>query len=211
MFEVFVDTIVICTLTALTILMSGIIDGTTFSWGGKYGAELTSAAFTGVFGGFSAVFVALAILLFAGSTILSWSLYGTRCAEFLFGEKSRKPYQVLFVLFIVVGATMDLSLAWDIADTLNGLIHSQPDRAAGSFRRCGQDHQGLLCRQKAPCAHPRPGIIEFSQQSAGSIPALFYVPEWNHAPNAAPQVRTEQRQRAALAACAVRRTAKRRL
>lgn len=122
-FEVFMDTIIICTLTALTILMSGIIDGAAFSWGGKYGAELTAAAFTSVFGGgFASVFVAIAILLFAGSTILSWSLYGTRCAEYLLGEKVRIPYQVLFVLFIIVGATMDLSLAWDIADTLNGLM-----------------------------------------------------------------------------------------
>lgn len=122
-FEVFVDTIVICTLTALSILMSGVIDGSAFSWGGKYGAELTVAAFTGTFGGgLASVFVAIAILLFAGSTILSWSLYGTRCAEYLLGKRSRIPYQVLFVLFIIVGATMDLSLAWDIADTLNGLM-----------------------------------------------------------------------------------------
>lgn len=123
MFEVFVDTIVICTLTALSILMSGVINGVGFFWGGKYGADLATAAFAETYGsGIASVFVAVAILLFAGSTILSWSLYGTRCAEYLFGRKSRVPYQVLFVLFIIAGATMDLSLAWDIADTLNGLM-----------------------------------------------------------------------------------------
>ncbi|MPN35682.1 Amino-acid carrier protein AlsT [bioreactor metagenome] len=66
--------------------------------------------------------VAVGLTLFALSTVLSWGLYGTRCAEFLFGTKIIKPYQVLFCLFMVVGATMQLQLAWDIADTLNGLM-----------------------------------------------------------------------------------------
>ncbi|MEG2221326.1 MAG: sodium:alanine symporter family protein [Oscillospiraceae bacterium] len=118
-FEVFADTIVICTLTALTILMSGI----PIAYGQAAGAELTISAFTTTFGGkASGIIVAIGITLFATSTILSWGLYGTRCAEFLFGSKAIKPYQILFILFIVVGATMNLATAWAIADTLNGLM-----------------------------------------------------------------------------------------
>ena len=118
-FEVFADTIVICTLTAFTILVSGVY----IPYGETVGAELTISAFTGSFGGkASAVVVAIAITLFAASTILSWGLYGTRCTEFLFGQKSVKAYQILFILFIVIGATIKLQLAWEIADTLNGMM-----------------------------------------------------------------------------------------
>ncbi len=118
-FEVFMDTIVICTLTALVILMSGAV----VPWGASAGADLTTAGFSTLFGPqFSSIFMAVCILLFALSTILSWSLYGTRCIEFIFGSKSIIPYQIIFVLFTIVGATMDIGLAWDIADTLNGLM-----------------------------------------------------------------------------------------
>lgn len=113
------DTIVICTLTAFTILISGV----NIEYGQTQGSELTISAFTGSFGGGTAsVVVAIGITLFAASTILSWSLYGTRCAQYLFGTKIAKIYQIIFVIFVVIGATMELSLAWDIADTLNGLM-----------------------------------------------------------------------------------------
>ncbi|MEG0875649.1 MAG: sodium:alanine symporter family protein [Oscillospiraceae bacterium] len=118
-FEVFVDTIVICTLTALTVLMSGAV----IPYGQEAGAELTISAFTGVFGGKTAsVIITIGITLFASSTIFSWGLYGSRCAEYLMGTKAIVPYRILFVLFVVVGATIKLSLAWAIADTLNGLM-----------------------------------------------------------------------------------------
>lgn len=118
-FEVFADTIVICTLTALTILMSG----TVIPYGESVGAELTISAFAATFSGkLSSLIVAVGVTLFAISTILSWGLYGSRCAEFLFGTRVIKGYQTVFALFIVVGAVMDLGLAWDIADTLNGLM-----------------------------------------------------------------------------------------
>lgn len=118
-FEVFADTIVICTLTALTILISG----TVIPYGETAGAELTINAFSMTFsGGASSIVVAIGITLFATSTILSWGLYGTRCIEFLFGEKSIKIYQIVFIAFIIVGATMELSTAWAIANTLNGLM-----------------------------------------------------------------------------------------
>ena len=121
-FEVFMDTIVICTLTSLVVLCSGVAEG---HWGegDLAGAKTTIAGFSTVFGPkFGASLLALGLLLFATSTILGWSLYGTRCIEYLFGNKAVKPYQVLFVIVIVLGAVADLTLVWDISDTLNGLM-----------------------------------------------------------------------------------------
>lgn len=123
-FEVFADTIIICTLTALTVMCAftgnNAID---IPFGQAAGADLAITAFSTTFGGkASGVVVAIGLTLFALSTVLSWGLYGTRCAEFLFGSKIIKPYQVLFCVFMVVGATMKLDLAWAIADTLNGLM-----------------------------------------------------------------------------------------
>ena len=121
-FEVFMDTIVICTLTALVVLCSGVADG---QWGVKEAASAstTIAGFSTVFGAkFGSTFLALALLLFATSTILGWALYGSRCMEYLFGTKVLLPYQLAFVVVIVIGATADLKLVWDISDTLNGLM-----------------------------------------------------------------------------------------
>ena len=118
-FEVFIDTFVICTLTALSIMMSGIEIG----WGADAGAELSTAAFSSVFGAdFSVIFMAIAIICFALSTVIGWALYGSRCVEFLFGTKAIRVYQVIFILVVVAGATMDLGLVWDISDTLNGMM-----------------------------------------------------------------------------------------
>ncbi len=118
-FEVFMDTIVICTLTGLSLLMSGI----DLNYGVKGTTALNAQAFGTIFGDrFGSIIIAVGITLFALSTILSWGLYGSRCCEYMFGSKSIKIYQVIFVLITVVGATMELGLAWDIADTLNGLM-----------------------------------------------------------------------------------------
>ena len=121
-FEVFMDTIVICTLTALT-LLCGVENGVAINWGTSAGAELISQSFATVFG-FQAgsLIVAVGISLFALTTILSWSLYGSRCCEFLFGTRSVPVYQVAFVAVIIVGASLELELVWDIADTLNGFM-----------------------------------------------------------------------------------------
>ena len=119
-FEVFMDTIVICTLTALT-LLCGAADQ--IVWGQSAGAELIAASFSGVFGAqVGSTLVAVGITLFALSTILSWSLYGTRCCEFLMGGRAARIYQVVFVCVILVGATLKLDLVWNIADTLNGFM-----------------------------------------------------------------------------------------
>ena len=120
-FEVFMDTIVVCTMTSMVVLLGVGIDSVPY--GESVGAELTIAGFRSVFGGpIPAVVVAICLTLFALSTILTWGLYGTRCFEFLMGSRASKVYQIVFVVFLLIGATMKLSLAWDIADTLNGLM-----------------------------------------------------------------------------------------
>ena len=121
-FEVFMDTIVICTLTACTVLC-GVESGVAIEWGKSAGTELIAAAFGTVLGSKTgALIVAIGISLFALSTILSWSLYGTRCFEFLTGGKWLKAYQTVFVLVVIIGATLKLDLVWNIADTLNGFM-----------------------------------------------------------------------------------------
>ena len=117
-FEVFVDTIVICTLTALVILCSGVPVG----YGAAAGAELTISGFTSVYGGWVSIFTAVAMCCFAFSTIIGWGLYGTRCIEFLFGSKANKPFMLVYSLVAIVGATMNLRLMWSIAATFNGLM-----------------------------------------------------------------------------------------
>ncbi len=122
-FEVFADTIVVCSLTALVVLTSGLVDLQT-------GAMLTTTektamvaeAFEVTFGPFGSYFIAIAVLLFAFSTVLGWSHYGTKAFEYLFGTRAAIGYKIVFVLFIVVGATMNLDLAWDLSDTFNGLM-----------------------------------------------------------------------------------------
>ena len=121
-FEVFMDTIVICTLTALTVLC-GAESGVAIPWGKSAGTELIAAAFSTVFGTrIGALIVAVGIGLFALSTILSWSLYGTRCFEFLTGGKGVKAFQIVFVLVVIIGATLELELVWNIAEMLNGFM-----------------------------------------------------------------------------------------
>lgn len=116
-FEVF-TTILICTLTALTILCSGI----DITYGQAAGAELTINGFILTYGNWVSILTAVAMCCFAFSTILGWGLYGARCAEFLFSEKVIKPFMIVYSLVAIIGATMDLGLIWDIADTFNGLM-----------------------------------------------------------------------------------------
>lgn len=117
-FEVFADTIVICTLTALVILCSGV----SIHYGEAAGAELTISGFTKTYGNWVSIFTAVAMCCFAFSTIIGWGLYGARCAEFLFSEKAIRPFLVVYSFMGIVGATMELGLMWAIADTFNGLM-----------------------------------------------------------------------------------------
>ena len=117
-FEVFTDTIVICTLTALIILCSGV----TVNYGQAAGAELTIAGLTVSYGKLVSVFAAVALACFAFSTAIGWGLYGSRCLEFLFGTKIIKPFLLVYSMVAIVGATMDLGFIWDVSDTFNGLM-----------------------------------------------------------------------------------------
>ncbi|MDO4632674.1 MAG: sodium:alanine symporter family protein [Eubacteriales bacterium] len=117
-FEVFTDTIVICTLTALVILTSG----TQIVYGQAAGADLTISGFTSTYGAWISIFTAVALCCFAFSTIIGWGLYGTRCIEFIFGSKVNKPFMIVYSLVAIIGATLDLGLMWDIADTFNGMM-----------------------------------------------------------------------------------------
>ena len=117
-FEVFTDTIVICTLTALVILCSGVPVG----YGAAAGAELTISGFTSTYGNWVSLLTAFAMCCFAFSTILGWGLYGARCIEFLFSERITKYFMAAYALVAILGATANLGLMWSIAETFNGLM-----------------------------------------------------------------------------------------
>ncbi len=127
-FEVFADTIIVCTLTAFSVLSSGLVDLETGVTMAAYngvelsGSNLVGTVFSMHFGFAGAAFVAISVMLFAFSTCLGWSHYGSKACEFLFGEKITKVYQVIFVLATFGGAVMGENLAWDIANTLNGMM-----------------------------------------------------------------------------------------
>mgnify|MGYP004521310933 FL=1 len=117
-FEVFMDTIVICTLTALVILCSGV----PVNYGQDAGAELTISGFISTYGNWVSIFTAISMCCFAFSTIISWGLYGSRCVEFILTSKAVNPFLVVYSLVSIVGATVDLGLLWDIAETFNGMM-----------------------------------------------------------------------------------------
>ncbi|CYW40240.1 sodium:alanine symporter family protein [Streptococcus suis] len=113
----FIDTLIICTLTGLTILVTG-----QWSVEGLEGAPLTQAAFATVFGNTGSIALTISLVLFAFTTILGWSYYGERCIEFLFGTKSILPYRLVFVTMVALGGFLKLDLIWTIADIVNGLM-----------------------------------------------------------------------------------------
>ena len=111
-----IDTLVICTMTALVIVVTGVWNS------GQVGAPLSSLAFTTGLPGPGGYIVSFGLILFAFTTILGWSYYGERCAEYLLGVKIIKPYRVIWIIAIFVGATRELNLVWAFADVLNGLM-----------------------------------------------------------------------------------------
>jgi AGCS family alanine or glycine:cation symporter len=127
-FEVFADTIVVCTLTAFSVLSSGLVNLETGETVAEYAgvalnkANLVSTVFSIRFGWIGSAFIAVSIALFAFSTVLGWSHYGTKSWEYLIGTKSTIVYRVIFILCIMLGAQMASSLAWDISDTFNGFM-----------------------------------------------------------------------------------------
>ena len=135
-FEVFLDTVVLCTLTAVTVLVSGI----SIPYGQAAGSELASYALETVFGTWAPGLLALCLALLALATLISWSLYGVRCAEFLWGKTGAFVYRIVYVLAIVFGATMELSAVWAFSDLCNGLM-ALPNLAALTV---------LMCRKLTP-------------------------------------------------------------
>ncbi len=116
MLGTFIDTILICSITGLVIIISG-------QWtGGTSGAALTSAAFDQVLPGFGSYLVAISLAIFAFTTIVGWSVYGERCATYLFGAKAVIPFRIIFVLVLPIGATMELNFVWLLSDTLNAMM-----------------------------------------------------------------------------------------
>jgi AGCS family alanine or glycine:cation symporter len=113
----FIDTIIICSLTGLSILVTG-----QWTVEGLEGAPLTQAAFATVFGNPGTIALTISLVLFAFTTILGWSYYGERCIEFLFGTKSILPYRLVFILMVALGGFLKLDLIWTIADIVNGLM-----------------------------------------------------------------------------------------
>ena len=117
-FEVFADTIIICSMTAFVILVSG----EHITYGAAAGAELTIGGFTAVYGSCASLLAAVAMCCFAFSTIIGWGLYGTRCLEFLVGSKANRGFMIVYSFVAIIGATVDLGLLWDLSETFNGMM-----------------------------------------------------------------------------------------
>ena len=117
-FEVFADTIIICSMTAFVILVSG----EHITYGADAGAELTIGGFTAVYGSWASLLAAVAMCCFAFSTIIGWGLYGTRCLEFLVGSKANRGFMIVYSFVAIIGATVDLGLLWDLSETFNGMM-----------------------------------------------------------------------------------------
>ncbi|WP_161978559.1 alanine/glycine:cation symporter family protein [Streptococcus sp. S784/96/1] len=113
----FIDTIIICTLTGLIILITGVWTSDNLK-----GADVTQAAFNGTFGSIGSFVLTISLVLFAFTTILGWSYYGERCFEFLFGTKHIRIYRIIFVLMVALGGFLSLHIVWTIADIVNGLM-----------------------------------------------------------------------------------------
>ena len=117
-FEVFADTIIICSMTAFVILVSG----EHITYGAAAGAELTIGGFTAVYAIWASLLAAVAMCCFAFSTIIGWGLYGTRCLEFLVGSKANRGFMIVYSFVAIIGATVDLGLLWDLSETFNGMM-----------------------------------------------------------------------------------------
>jgi len=116
MMGTFIDTIIVCSITGLVIIVSG-------AWtSGETGATLSSLAFESILPGFGGFIVSFGLCIFAFTTILGWSIYGEKCVEFLFGIRAITPFRVLWIVAVPIGATANLSFIWLVADTLNALM-----------------------------------------------------------------------------------------
>ena len=116
MLGTFIDTLIVCTITGLVILTSGV-------WtSGEQGASLTAAAFAQALPGVGQHIVAVSLTIFAFTTILGWSVYGERCAQYLFGAQAAKPFRLVWTLAAPLGALVSLDFVWLVSDTLNAMM-----------------------------------------------------------------------------------------
>jgi AGCS family alanine or glycine:cation symporter len=116
MLGTFIDTIIICSITGLAIVVTGAFES------GQSGAPLSALAFSATFGSAGQTIVVIGLAIFAFTTLLGWSLYGERCAQYLFGERAVLPFRLCWILMVPIGAVSSLSLIWDLADILNALM-----------------------------------------------------------------------------------------
>ena len=116
--EVFLDTIIMCSLTALAILCSGV----QIPFGKDIGAALTTNAFTAIYGDWISIILALCLCSFALATVLGWGLYGMRCAQFLFGANVWKKFVCIQCITVVIGAVLETQIVWQISEIVNGLM-----------------------------------------------------------------------------------------
>ena len=168
--EVFLDTIVICTMTALVILCSGV----SVPYGVTVGAELTMESFSAVLGGWVRVFITLSLCLFAFATVLGWGLYGARCAQYLFGKQIWKPFAVLQGITVVLGAILKTDTVWLMAEIVNGLmsipnlialtvLSPELSRLIIDYRKPGKiAGGGTLCRYPSTQTAASPRLCENS-------------------------------------------------
>lgn len=166
-FEVFFDTVIVCTLTAFAVLSSGVIDANGNPVDGLNSVPLVSRAFSLTIGEWAGVFISLSILFFAFATIVGWSFYGSKCAEYLFGNRASNVYKMIFIIAIVFGATMKLEVVWNIADTLNGLM-AIPNLTAlfllsGDLFKITDNY---LFRQKNPKAQISPMLSAYKEKKS---------------------------------------------
>ena len=112
----FIDTIIICSITGLAIVVTGAFES------GQSGAPLSALAFSATFGSLGETIVVIGLAIFAFTTLLGWSLYGERCAQYLFGERAVLPFRLFWIAMVPVGAASSLTLIWDVADVLNALM-----------------------------------------------------------------------------------------
>ena len=117
-FEVFIDTVVICTLTGLTILCSGV----NINYGSFASAELVGEAFCVNYGGFSKVLLAVMMCIFAFSSIIGWAVYGNICSSYLFGKKGKNVFLLIYPLGCIIGAVSGVDFAWKISEFFNGIM-----------------------------------------------------------------------------------------
>lgn len=158
-FEVFLDTVVLCTLTAVTVLVSGV----SVPYGNAAGAELACDALATVFGSWAPGLLALCLALLALATLISWNLYGVRCAKYLWGHTGSVVYQIIYVLVVLAGATMELSVVWAFSDVCNGLMALPNLAALTAMLLTGKNAMPIIKKKSQEAAREAPRLQNMNE------------------------------------------------